>query len=532
MKRTAWLGLWCAAMAGGLAATAQAKTLVYCLEANPTTLSPALLATWTDYVASVQMFNSLADVRVGTTEIVPSLAESWENSDNGLMYTFRLREGVKFHTTRAFSPTRNLNADDVIFTFERQLKKDHPYHDVSGGLYPGFDWFDIGNTLREVEKIDDLTVRFHLSGPDAVFLVNTAAGSFSIYSAEYAGQLLAAGSPERFDQEPVGTGPFQFVQHQKDALIRYAAHPEYWAGKVAIDDLVFAITPDAAIRYQKLKAGECHVIPYPNPADIEAMRADPEIEVHETTGLAFGHLALNLEKPPLDDRRVRQAINLAIDKQAIMEVVYLGITGRLATTPVPPAVSAHNDAIEGYGHDPNAARQLLAEAGYPDGFEATLWAMPIQRPYNPNPRRMAELMQADLANVGIEVEIVSYEWGEYMKRARAGEHDMVMWGWIPDHGDPDGFLRGSWTCPQVAAGSNFSRWCNPRFDELLQLGKATMDLDQRNAYYREAQAIWHEDAAAVPIVYSVQFTPVRKEVVGYVADPLNRRIFYGVDLVE
>jgi dipeptide transport system substrate-binding protein len=425
-----------------------------------------------------------------------------------------------------------MNADDVVFSFERQLKNDHPYHEVSGGRYVGFDWVDIDSTLRQVERIDDQTVRFNLRQPDALFLANTAAGWFSIYSAEYAEKLLESGSPEKLDQEPVGTGPFQLLEYQRDALIRYTAHPEYWEGRATIDDLVFAITPDAGVRYQKLRAGECHVIPYPNPADIEAMRADPALRVLETTAIDFGYLAMNTETSPLDDRRVRQAINMAIDKEALIDAVYLGITGRAATTPVPPVLAGHNDAIAGYDHDPQAARRLLAEAGYPDGFTATLWAMPIQRPYNPNPRRMAELMQADLEEVGIEVEIVSYEWGEYIRRARNGEHDMMLFGWIAANIDPDEFLRSSWTCPQVGSGYNFSRWCNPWFDELLQLGRTTMDADQRAAYYREAQEIWHEHAPGVPIAHSVQFTPIRKEVIGYVADPLDRRIFYGVDLAE
>jgi len=525
--------LWAAIIAGALADTVQAKNLVYCSEANPTTLSPALVTSMTDEVASVgPMFNRLTDFAPGTTRLMPSLAEDWDISEDGLAYTFRLREGVQFHTTNDFAPTRDMNADDVVFSFERQLKSDHPYHDVSGGRYLGFGWVDMGSTLREVERIDEFTVRFHLLQPDALFLANTAAGWFSIYSAEYAEKLLEAGVPEKLDENPVGTGPFQLVHYDRDAMIRYKAHPEYWKGKAAIDDLVFAITPDASARYQKLKAGECHVMPYPHPADIEGMRADPALRVLETVAIDFGYLALNTEKMPLNDRRVRRAINLAIDKEALIEAVYLGIAGRPAKTPVPPVLAGHNDAIAGYDHDPRAARNLLAEAGHPDGFTATLWAMPVQRPYNPNPRRMAELMQADLAEVGIKVEIVSYEWGEYIKRARNGEHDMMLFGWIANNVDPDDFLRSSWMCSQVGTGYNFSRWCNPRFDELLQLGKTTMAPDQRGAYYREAQVIWHEDAPGVPIAHSVQFTPIRKEVIGYVADPLDRRIFYGVDLAE
>ena len=230
-------------------------------------------------------------------------------------------------------------------------------------------------------------------------------------------------------------------------------------------------------------------------------------------------VALNMAHGPLADPRVRQAINLAIDKEGIINAVYLGIIGRVAVTPIPPIFAEHNDRLKGYPHDLAAASRLLAEAGFADGFTVSLWATPVSRPYMPNGRRVAEMIQADLAKVGIHAEIVTYEWGEYIKRAVAGEHDMVLLGWIEDTGDPDGFLRSLWTCEQVNTGYNFSRWCNKRFDQLIDQGKLVTDRDERADYYREAQALWHEDSPAVPIAHSVQFVPVRHEVTGFIPNP-------------
>ena len=183
---------------------------------------------------------------------------------------------------------------------------------------------------------------------------------------------------------------------------------------------MFAITPDASVRWQKLQAGECHVMPYPNPADLDAMRADPNVNLLEQEGLNVGYLAFNTEKEPFTDKRVRQALNMAIDKQAILDAVFQG-SGKVAKNPIPPTIWSYNDAVEDYPYDPEAAKKLLDEAGV-CGLKTNIWAMPVQRPYNPNARRMAELIQADWAKVGVEAEIVSFEWGEYLKRSQEGEH--------------------------------------------------------------------------------------------------------------
>ncbi len=513
-----------------VAMPAQAKTLVFCSEGSPEGFNPAFYTAGTTFDASSQaIYNRLVEFERGTTNIVPALAEDWSISGDGLEYTFKLRKGVKFQTTKGFTPSRDFNADDVVFSFLRQLRKDHPYHAVSGGSYEYFNGMSMPDLLKDVVKVDDHTVKFILNRPEAPMIANLGMDFASIFSAEYADAMMKAGTPEKVDLDPVGTGPFQLVAYQKDAVIRYKAHPDYWAGKAAIDNLVFAITPDANVRYQKLRAGECHVMPYPNPADLEAMKSDQEIKLLQQEGLNVGYLGFNVEKKPFDNKKVRQALNMAINKQAIIDVVFQG-AGKAAKNPIPPTIWSYNDAVEDYPYDPEMAKKLLAEAGVKD-LKTNIWAMPVQRPYNPNARRMAELIQADWEKVGVKAEIVSFEWGEYLKRSKEGEHDSVLLGWTGDNGDPDNFLAVLLGCDGVG-GSNRSRWCHKPFEDLIQKAKVTSELEDRTKLYQQAQVVFKEEAPWVTIAHSNVFKPVRKEVIDFQINPLGTHVFYGVDLEE
>jgi len=507
------------------------KTLVYCSEASPEGFNASLFTSGTTFDASAKsVFNRLVEFEVGTTNLVPGIAESWQVSDDGLEYTFNLRKGVTFHSTDYFTPTREFNADDVLYTFERQWKKNHPYHQVSGGSYEYFNSMSMPTLLRDIVKIDDHTVKFILNRQEAPMLANLAMDFASILSAEYADKMLAANTPEQVDQKPVGTGPFKFVSYQKDAMIRYVAHDSYWAGRTPIDRLIFAITPDASVRYQKLKAGECHVMPYPNPADLVAMRSDPAINLLEKPGLNVGYLAFNTMMPPFDNPKVRQALTIAIDREAILKAVYQG-AGTIAKNPIPPTIWSYNDEIEDYPYDPEIAKNLLSEAGV-SGLKTKIWAMPVQRPYNPNARRMAVLIQEDWAKVGVEAEIVSYEWGEYLERSKNTDRDgALLMGWTGDNGDPDNFLAVLLGCDGVG-NANRSHWCHQPFDDLIQQAKTNPNQAERAELYKQAQVIFKQQAPWATIAHSIVFQPVRKEVINFKIDPLGGNIFYGVNLQE
>ena len=241
---------------------------------------------------------------------MPGLAESWDVSDDGLTSPSICARASSSIPSKGFKPTRDFNADDVLFSFNRQWKEDNPYHKVSGGAYDYFNDMGMPDLLKSIDKVDDYTVKFTLTRPEAPFLANLAMDFATILSAEYADAMLKAGTPEQVDQVPVGTGPFDFVAYQKDAVIRYKAFPDYWGGAPKIDDLVFAITKDATARWAKLQKGECQVMPYPNPADLEAIGKDPNVNLMQQAGLNIGYLAFNVTKKPFDDKRVRLAITM------------------------------------------------------------------------------------------------------------------------------------------------------------------------------------------------------------------------------
>ena len=511
------------------AGPAMAKSLVYCSEGSPENFNPQINTTGTSFDAARGIYNQLVEFERGTVNVIPGLAEKYTVSDDGKTVTFNLRKGVKFHSNKNFKPTRDFNADDVLFSFNRQWKPDHPYHKVSGGAYDYFNDMSMPDLLESIEKKDDYTVVFKLKEPNAPIIANLAMDFATIMSAEYADAMLKAGTPEKVDQEPIGTGPFQLVNYQKDAVIRYKAFPEYWGGKAKIDDLVFAITKEPAARLAKLKANECQVMIAPNPADLTAIKADPQLNLLEQAGLNVGYLSMNFTKPPFDKKEVRQAVNMAINKADIMKEVYQG-AGQPAKNPIPPTIWSYSEATKDYDYNPDKAKEMLKAAGV-ENLETDLWWMPVSRPYNPNAKRMAEMMQADLAKVGINAKLVSYEWGEYRKRLQAGEHQLGLLGWTGDNGDPDNFffLLGC-SADGKPNAQNIAKWCSKEFNDGLVKARTLSDKEQRTAIYENMQKIFKEEAPWFTIAHSTVFEPIRKEVVDYKVSPLGRHEFYGVDV--
>jgi len=529
MKTTicAALAVVCSAL---LMAPAGAKTLVYCSEGSPENFTPAINTTGTSFDAARPVYDKLTEFERGTTKVEPGLAESWQVADGGKTITFKLRKGVKFHSgVNGFKPTRDFNADDVLFSFERQWKENHPYHKVSGGKYDYFGDMDMPKLLESIEKVDDYTVRMKLKEANVAMLANLAMDFASIHSAEYAAMLDKAGKKEQFDQVPVGTGPFSFVMYQKDAVIRFKANKDYWGEKALVDDLVFAITPDPTTRYSKLKAGECHFVIAPRPADLPEMQKDKTLKVIQQPGLNIAYWSFNVLKPPLDKKEVRLALNMAIDKKSIIRDVYLG-AGTAAKNLIPPTLWGYNDSVKDYPYDPGKAKALLKSAGVATPLEIDLWYMPVQRPYNPNAKRIAEMMQSDLAKIGVNAKLVTYEWGEYRKRAQQGEHMTVQLGWTGDNGDPDNFffLRG---CAAARpGGQNLSKWCDKAYDDKMNRAKTLSDNKERAKLYMEMQAIEHEAAPDLKIAHSVVWEAMRANVTGFKQSPLAAHQFNGVDL--
>lgn len=519
MKILLTLGLMVAAL------NAQAKSFVYCSEGSPSSFNPQIVTDGTSTNATEgTLYNGLVEFEPGSTKIRPALASSYEISKDKLTYTFTLRKGVKFHTTKYFTPTRDFNATDVLFSIDRQRIATHPYHTVSGGKYEYFDGMEMGKIIKDVKALDPYKVQITLNTPEAPFLANMAMSFMNILSAEYADTLTKLNKKSDIDNFPIGTSAFMFQSYAKDSVIKYVANPQFWGKHGNIDKLIFAITPDANVRHQKLKTGECQFVNEPSPADIPDMKKNPKITVMEAPGLNIGYLAMNTTKKPFDNLLVRQAINHALNKKSYIDAIYLG-NATVAKNPIPPTIWSYNDAVKDYEYSIEKAKALLAKAGFPNGFETEIWTLPVARPYNPNGKKMGELMQADLAKVGIKVKLLTFDWPTYLKKASQGDHQMLQMGWTGDNGDPDNFLNTLLGCGAVTAGSNYSKWCDQKFNKAVVDAKTTPDMKKRIALYKEAQKIFKEQAPWVTIAHSTVFKAMAKNVKGYKVDPLGHDYF-------
>ncbi|SFR40864.1 cationic peptide transport system substrate-binding protein [Pseudidiomarina maritima] len=493
--------------------------LVYCSEGNPEIFNPQLVTSGTTVDAtSAQLYDRLLDYDAKQQQFVPALARGWQAFEQGQRYRFNLRENVQFHTTEWFTPTRTFNADDVLFSFQRWLNEQHPYHQINGGRYPFFRSSGLIKLIEKVEKVDDYTVDFHLTQSDSSFLANLATDFAVVLSQEYAEQLLETGKPEQIDRLPIGTGPFEFELFRKDFVIRYSAHEGYWREQPEIKTLVYVITPNANKRMLKLVTGECDVIPYPLVDELSQLDQGAEIQVGSSVSPNVSFWAFNTQHPPFDNVLVRRALALAINRPAIIQTIYNG-NARLATGMLPETSWAYSPVQQTYPYNPGKARELLAEAGYPNGFSMDIWAMPVQRAYNPNAQRMAELIQSDLAQVGVQANIVSYEWNTFRQRLVAGQHDSVLIGWVADNADPDNFFRPTLSCAAARSGNNRAQWCNPLFDQLLIDAITESDLDQRKHLYQAIEDFVMQQAPLVPIANSLRFQAHRGDIEGVELPP-------------
>ncbi|MBN2626194.1 MAG: ABC transporter substrate-binding protein [Spirochaetales bacterium] len=490
-------------------------TLIFARSGDSVGLDPGRETDGESFYGSTAVYDTLVEFIPGQTAVRPALAESWSFSDDGLTVTFKLRQGVKFHDGTDF------NADAVVYSFARQFKKDHPDYDKGPWKYWGY--MDMDNIVGDVIAVDEYTVAFKLLKKEAPFIANLAMDFASIVSPTAAAQY-----GEEFTNHPVGTGPFKFVSWIKDDSIVFEKNADYWGNEVYLDRLILKVIPDATARWLALQKGEVDVIDFPSPEDLAEMKSAEGIKVLQQEGLNVGYLALNCDKAPYDNKLVRQAMNYAIDRDEIVAAVY-GEAGAVAKNPLPPTMWSYNDDIKAYPYDPAKAKALLAEAGYPNGFDTEIWAMPVARPYNPNGKKVAEVMQAQLAKVGVNVEIISYEWGTYLDKTDQGEHQAAMLGWTGDNGDPDNFLWVLLSEPAaIPPAGNIAFWKNAEFTELCAKAKEEMDQAKRTEYYRQAQEIFHEEAPWVPIAHSVVSVPMKDSVKGFTIYPTGKRVFTEV----
>lgn len=484
--------------------------LVYCSEGNPESFNPQLVTSGTTIDAtSHQIYNRLLDYDAKSGQLVPALATAWSMADDGLSYHFHLRNDVRFQQSKRFMPTRTFNADDVLFSFNRIIDPNHPYHYVSRTGYPFFQSIGFASQVKSIEKVNDHEVVFHLTRKNASFLANLATDFAVILSAEYAQQELALGHPENIDHFAIGTGPFTLVQYAKNEYIRYRRNPDFWGEPAKIDMLVYDITPKSTVRLAKLITGDCSVSALPKAGELPVIKQHAELNIESQPGLNVAFWAFNTQKPPLDDVRVRRALAFAVDKQNILRAVYQN-TAIEATGVLPPTSWAYANNKSTVNYNPQKARDLLKEAGI-NNLTLDIWAMPVARAYNPNALKTAELIQSDLANIGVRVNIISYDWSVFTQRLSRDEYDSVLIGWNADNSDPDNFFTPLLSCAAMQSNNNRSRWCNPEFDNILNQARQAPSQDERKVIYQQAEAYLAEQMPMLSLAHAKRVALTRKE---------------------
>jgi len=500
---------------------------VYCVNGTVNTFNPQMVSSGlvVDTLAA-QLYDRLLDVDPYTYRLIPDLAQSWEVRDNGATYRFHLRKDVSFQHTNWFKPTRKMNADDVVFSFARMFNRQHPWHNVNGGSYPYFDSLQFSDSVQSVKKLDNDTVEIRLNSPDASFLWHIATHYAPILSQEYADQLTAKGQQERLDREPVGTGPFQLSEYRTGQYLRLARNPQYWKGVPRLQQVVIDLGVGGTGRLSKLLTGECDVLAYPAASQLSILRDDPRLRMTLRPGMNIAYLAFNTRKPPLDRPEVRHALALAINNERLMESIYYG-TAETAASILPRASWAYDNDARVTEYNPAKAREALKALGLED-LHLRLVVPTTSQSWNPSPLKTAELLQADLAQVGVRVTIAPVEGRFQEAQLMAMNHDLTLTGWATDSNDPDSFFRPLLSCAAIRSQTNFAHWCSPAFDESLQRALLSQQLSARIDSYDHAQQILAQELPVLPLASSLRLQAYRHDIKGLVLSPFGNASFAGV----
>jgi peptide/nickel transport system substrate-binding protein len=438
-----------------------------------------------------QIFEPLVIHKLDSTDIEPNLAESWTISRDGLTYTFKLRKEVKFHDGTP------LDAEAVKFSFERPTREDHPYF-----KYGKWTWLRTYlGAVKTIEVVDSHTVRFHLKERNAAFLANLANwGNTTPVS-----PTAVKKDPEGFAVKPVGSGKYRFESWERGVRVVLRRNDDYWGDKAKVERLIFRWIVDAQARVAELLSGTCDIIHPIFPDAVAQLERTPNVTVIKAPELHIWFAGFNLNDPVMKDVRVRRALNHAINKEALLANTLQGL-GTLATQPALPTSWAYEPDVRRYPYDPQRAKQLLAEAGYPNGLETELWT-PESGSGMQTPKEMATVMQADLAAVGVRARVKVFEWGTYLGTLRKEPGPLWTMSWFLHDNDPDISLSLSLHSKGVG---NFGKWQNAEFDRALEDARKLLDRKRRAEIYRRAMRAFADDPPWIFVNHEFQLYGLKK----------------------
>ncbi|TWT02456.1 ABC transporter substrate-binding protein [Planomicrobium sp. CPCC 101079] len=502
----------------------QGGTLVYGRGADAVSLDPINVTDGESIRVTHNIFETLLEYDENL-ELQPKLATEYSSSEDELTWTFQLRKGVKFHDGTDF------NAEAVVFNFERWMDPENPYHKGDFPYYPflygGFKG-DENHLIEHVKATGEYELEIKLKRKTAPFLSYLAISMFGIASPAAIEQFEGD-----VNEHPVGTGPFTFEEWNRNNTITLAKNPDYWMeGKPYLDTVIFQVIPENSARLNALQTGEIDILDGMNATDTDMVEETQGLELLKRPSFNIGYMALNTEKEPFDDPKVRQAINMAINKEEIINAFYNGLA-ETATSPLPPSLWGYDDTLKPYDYNVEEAKKLLAEAGYENGFETELYTMSNPRPYLPEPVKIAEAIQSDLAEVGITAEIISSEWATYLDDTKQGKHSMAMYGWTGVMADPDNFLYPNLSKTNTEKpAQNIAFYKSDEFTSLITEARETIDQDKRIELYKQAQQLFQQDAPWVMLAYTTPPLAQMNYVEGYEPHPMSNDLLTEVYLTN
>src|SRR5215212_3538986 len=495
-----------------------ANAIVFGIGTDIDELDPRTIDTQEGYIACANVYDCLVLYDLGATTIRPGLAESWEISEDGLVYTFNLRQGVSFHDGEP------CNADAVV-TWFNSVKEGAPgsQYDATRMVYMA-DF--ITSWIDKVEAADEFTVRMTLPDPYAPLLANLAIPIAGIVS-----PAAVAKGLDYVITNPSGTGAFKLASPDdwtRDSQMTLEANPDYWGGAPKVDQLIIKVIPESSTRLQSLEAGEIDIAWALSPEDVEKTRENPDLVIVEAAGLNTNWITLNVSEEPFTSKAARQALNYAVNKQELSDGLYNGNMVPAGGV-LPPVDWAYNPDLQSYPYDPDRARELLAEAGYDEGnpLTFTLMAYTIARGFNPAGDRLATAVQDYWSEVGVEANIQTAEWTQYRADRAKGKYQASLGGWQGDNGDPDNFLATFFNSANKGGG-NTSFYDNPDVDDLLVQAVRVSDMEERKKLYHQAEQMVVDDAPWVFLGYQKHEVVTRANITDFQLQPTYIYYFAGV----
>jgi len=514
-------------------------TFIFGAQGEPVCLDPPIITDGISARITNQIFEGLVKYDKDTTKVVPSLAASWSVSADGLSWTFVLRQGVKFHDGTPF------DADAVVKNWDYWHNPKNPIHAAQEKAGQTFEYYEAqfggfgsDSIITKVEAQLPSVVKFTLKEPQGPFLQNLGMFVFVFWSPT---ALEKAGVNSC--KQPVGTGPFKFLEWKPNESVTLVKNGDYWdkANAAKVDRVVVRNIKDNSQRLAALKAGEIHGLEGVNPNDVPTIKSDPNLQLLLRPANTTGYVAFNYKVKEFQNVKVRQAIAQAINKKAIVDALYGG-TGQAANQFQPPALWGYNKDLKDWAYDPEAAKKLLADAGFPKGFSEITWAdgkkeplvfwyMPVSRPYFPNPKEIAEAIAADLAKVGIGVKLQTIDWSVYLDKRKNGELPLYMLGWTGDNGDPDNFV--CYFFCMDAKDTPIQREgfvADKELSDLLKKAAVTIKQEDRAPMYFKAEQIIHDRVLRVFIANNQPPLVFSKKVSGYIPNPTGTEFFNTVSI--